>query len=45
MFQGLKDALPWLGGALLVVLLVAAAVLLSMPEEDILPDIYEYQVL
>jgi|GEM_PF-3159010 len=45
MSDGLKDALPWIGGALLVVGLVVAAVLWSLPEDDLLPEIYEYQVL
>jgi hypothetical protein len=45
MSEGLKDALPWIVGALLVVLVVVAAVLMSMPEHDLLPGIYEYQVL
>ncbi len=45
MSDSLKDALPWIAGALVVVVLVVVAVLMSMPEDDILPDIYEYQVL
>lgn len=45
MREGLREALPWIAGALVVVVLVAVAVWLSLPEEDILPDIYEFQVL
>jgi hypothetical protein len=45
MSESFKEALPWIGGALLVVVLVTMAVIWSLPDPDILPGIYEFQVL
>ena len=39
--MALRDTFPWVLGALLVVILVAAALWLTAPPENTLPEVYE----
>lgn len=40
-----KELLIWLGGALLIVLAVLLWLVLTAPEENLLPEQYQYGVL
>ncbi len=45
MDDGLRRSLPWIAGSVALIVVVAALVWWSLPEADLLPVIYDYQVL